>query len=121
MVVAILSLALAAPSRAESLQAAADQVVIGIVVVGVAAGVAITLLVLHEKHKGRMLTGCVGSGPGGLNVTDDKDHRTYALSGNPPALTTGRRLTIEGRRKTSGNAPVFEAQSVTKDLGVCPP
>jgi len=119
--IAVLCVALATPGRAETITAARDQLIIGIVVVGAAIGVGITLLMLHGKHKNNALTGCVGSAPGGLNVTEEKDKRVYALSGDPPGLKAGDRMTLEGRRKNSGNALVFEVRSVTKDLGACPP
>jgi hypothetical protein len=121
VLIGVLCMALATPGRAESINAAGDQLIIGIVVVSAAIGVGITLLILHHKHKTSTVTGCVGSGPGGMNVTDDKDKRVYALSGNPPGLKAGDRMTLEGRRKNSGTALVFEARSVTKDLGACPP
>jgi hypothetical protein len=121
VLIAVLCVALATPGRAETITAARDQLVIGIVVVGAAIGVGVTLLILHEKRKNNTLTGCVGSVPGGMNVTDEKDKRVYALSGNPPGLKAGDRMTLEGRRKNGGNALVFEARGVTKDLGACPP
>jgi len=114
--IAVLCLGLATPSRAD-LQTDADAIVIGIVVVGAALGVGITLLILHEKHKAGVLTGCVGSGAGGLTLTHEKDKRTYALSGEPPGVMAGHRMTLEGKRRRNA----FEAHSVTKDLGVCEP
>jgi hypothetical protein len=114
--IAALCLALATPSRAD-LQTDADAVVAGIVVVGAALGVGITLLILHEKHKPGALTGCISSGAGGLTLTDDKDKRAYVLSGNPPGIMAGHRMTLEGKRHKNA----FEAHSVTKDLGICQP
>lgn len=114
VLIAVLSLALATPSRAD-LQTDAYAAVAGIVVVGVTIGVGITFLILHEKHKAGVRTGCISSGGGGLTLTDDRDKRAYALSGNPPGVTAGHRMTLEGTRRKSA----FDAHSVTRDLGVC--
>jgi hypothetical protein len=93
--IAVLCLGLATPSRAESLQAPGDQIVIGIVLVGAALGVGITLLIPHEKHKVGVLTGCVSSGAGGLTLTDDKG-------------MAGHRMTLEGKLRRNA----FEAHTV---------
>jgi hypothetical protein len=122
VLIAVLSVALARHARAETLAVARDQVVIGIAVASAAVAVAVTLLVLHEKHKKNSITGCVGSGAGGMNVTDEKDKRIYAIAGDPPGAKPGERITLEGKRRNGGGAmPVFEARSVTRDLGACRP
>jgi len=119
--VAILILAIASHARAESLQAAGDQIVIGIVVVTAAVAVTVTLLILHQKHKKSSITGCVSSGAGGMVVTDEKDKRIYSLAGDPPGAKPGDRMTLEGRRNQRGTTPVFEARSVIRDFGACQP
>ena len=116
-----LSAALAVPARAETLQTAARQVEVGIIVAPVAVAVTVTLLILHYKHKKSMITGCVASGANGMSLTDEKDKRTYTLSGDPVGVKPGDRMTLEGKRKQSGQTPVFEARSVTKDFGACQP
>lgn len=119
--IAVLSVALTADARGESLQTAGDQIVAGIVVVSVGAGVLVTFLILHHKHKKSVITGCVHPGPSGMNLTDEKDQRTYALVGDPVGIKPGNRMTLEGKRQQSAQGPVFQAQAVTKDFGVCPP
>ena len=121
VLIAVVSVALATPARAESIQTAGDQIVIGIVVVSAAIGVFVTWLVLHEKHKPSLLTGCVASGPSGMTVTDEKDKRTYTLAGDPVGVKPGDRMTFEGKRKKDDKSLVFEAKSVTKDFGSCQP
>ena len=122
ILIAVLSLTMARHSRAETLTAARDQLVIGIVVVSAAITVGITLLILHQKHKKTLITGCVGSGAGGMNVTDENHKRIYALAGVPPGLKSGERMTLEGKsRNRGGPRPAFEARSVIKDLGACRP
>lgn len=121
VLIAVLSVALAAPARAESLQTAGRQVEVGIIVAPVAVAVVVTLLILHYKHKRGAITGCVTSGAIGMSVTDEKDKRIYAVSGDPVGVKPGERMTLEGKRKQSGKTLVFEAHSVTKDFGACQP
>ena len=122
VLIAVLSTALASNSRAETLKAAGDQIVAGIVVVSAGVAVGVTLLILHEKHKQSKITGCVSAGATGMDVTDESDKRIYSLAGDPPGAKPGERMTLEGkRRKYSGKMPVFEARSVIKDFGACQP
>ena len=120
--IAVLSVTLARPARAESLDTAGKQIVAGFVVVSAAIAVGVTLIIHHQKHKS--ITGCVSSltSPGTMNVTDEKDHRIYLLSGNPVGVKSGDRMTMEGKRRTNGGKNfVFEARSITKDFGACQP
>jgi hypothetical protein len=122
VLIAVVSVALAAPARAESLETAGKQILAGIVVVSAALAVGVTLLILHEKHKTSSITGCVSSGPGLINITDEKDKRIYKLSGDPVGVKVGDRMTLEGkRRKEGGKTDVFQAHSVTRDFGACQP
>jgi len=113
VLIAILCVGLIRPARAETLNAAGDQIIAGIVVVSAAVAVGIVFIVLHEKHKTQTITGCVVSG----QLTDDKDKQVYKVSGDPGWLKQGDRMTLEGKRR----GKVFQARSVIKDLGVCPP
>jgi hypothetical protein len=119
--VAVVSVALVMPARAESIGTAATQIITGIVVVSVAIGVLVTVLIIHYKHKKSTITGCVTTGANGITVADEKDKRTYAVSGDPVGIKPGDRMTLEGKRKESDKTPVFEARSVTKDFGACHP
>jgi hypothetical protein len=122
IVVLALVTALAVPSRAETLATAEKQVIAGIVVVSAAIGVLVTLLVLHYKHKNASITGCVVSATNGITLTDEKDMRTYVLSGDTTAVKPGERMTVAGKRqKKTSETPVFEAQKVRKDFGACQP
>jgi hypothetical protein len=121
VLVIVLSAALVAPARANGLQTAEDAVVAGVVVVSVALGILVTYLILHNKHKKTAITGCVKSGANGMSLTDEKDQRTYTLTGDPVGIKPGNRMTLEGKRTQSGPAPVFQARTVTKDYGVCQP
>jgi hypothetical protein len=114
--------ALVAPTRAESIETAGKQVVAGIVVVSVAIGVLVTLLVIHYKHRKTSVTGCVISGANGITLTDEKDMRTYMLTGDTTAVKPGERMTVAGKwQKETSGTPVFEAQNISKDFGACQP
>jgi hypothetical protein len=94
------------------------------VIVGVAAAVAvITVLVIHESHKQRTIKGCVNSGQTAMTVTDEKDKRLYALSGDIAGVKAGERLTLQGKKiKPSDTNPLmWDTKAVTKDFGVCHP
>jgi hypothetical protein len=56
----------------------------------------------------------------GMRMTDEKDKRTYALSGNAAGIRAGVRMTLEGKRKHDGPALAFETHKVGKDFGACP-
>src|ERR1700691_4029876 len=96
---AVLSVALAKPVPADKVRLAlsprllnsnsgggfkkaGEEVAIGIVVASVAVGVLVTVLMLHYKSGKRAITGCVNAGASGTSVTDEKDKRNYALSGD---------------------------------------
>jgi hypothetical protein len=79
VLIVALSMVLATPARADKLQTEGEEIVIGIVAVGVAVVVA-TVLIIHYSKK-RKITGCVNSGESGKTVTDEKDKRVYVLSG----------------------------------------
>jgi hypothetical protein len=119
VLIPVLCLTLAIPGRAESLTTARNQLIAGIVVVGAAMTV-FAILVIRHKHKPTAITGCVRAGANVMNLTDERDKRTYALSGDPVGLRAGERMTLEGKPKKSGEALVFEAQRVAKDFGACP-
>jgi hypothetical protein len=124
-----LCVALAARAQAQqnslpnSLDNMARNIVIGIVAVSVAV-VVITVVVVHESRKKRTVTGCVASGANGISVTDEKDKRTYALSGNTADIKTGDRVTLHGKKVNpkGANAPLsWQVNNEIKDLGACQP
>ena len=121
VLIALISIALVKPARAESIDTAGKQLEVGIVVVGAALVVGVTLLILHEKHKKATITGCVQSGANGTSVTDEKDQQIYLLSGDPAGIKAGDRMTVAGNRKAGGKGSVFEVHGVIKDFGVCRP
>jgi len=123
VLIAALSVALATPARADQLQTNVEEIVVGIVVVSAAIAVGVTLLILHQHHKPKSgtITGCVDSGANGMSVTNEKDNRNYALSGDTAGVKQGDRMTLEGKPKDKGKTLVFEVQKITRDFGACQP
>ena len=118
-----MALAIPAQAQQDSLNNLARNTVIGIVAVA-AALVVITVVVVHESRKKRAVTDCVTSGDSGMSVTDEKDKRIYALSGNTAAIKPGDRVTLRGKKgkPTGASAPLdWEVSQETKDFGPCQP
>jgi hypothetical protein len=118
-----LCVALAIPTQADQLSDDARNAVIGIVAVSVAL-VVIIVVVVHESKKKRTVTGCVTSGANGMNVTDERDKRIYALSGNTADIKPGDRFTLHGKNVNpkGASAPLaWEVNKEVKDFGACKP
>jgi hypothetical protein len=123
VLIAVLSVALASPARADKLQTIGRNIEIGIVAVTAAIAVVVTFVVIHYSKK-RTITGCVNSGGSGMTITDEKDRQSYVLSGNTVGVTPGDRMKLTGKRvkpKGPDKNVVWEAKGVSKDLGVCHP
>jgi hypothetical protein len=121
--IVVLTLALAAPARADKLQTIGRNIEIGIVAVAAAVAVVVTVVIIHYSKK-RTITGCVNSGGNGMTITDEKDRQTYGLSGNIEGVTTGDRMKLRGQKlkpKGPDKTLIWEAKEVSKDLGVCHP
>lgn len=98
--------------------------IVGVILGVVAAVVVVAYLVIHESSKKRGITGCVTSGENGMRVTDEKDKRSYALSGNTADIKPGDRMTLQGKKikpKDAGKPVVWETKTISKDFGVCQP
>jgi hypothetical protein len=123
VLIVALCVVLATPARADQLGDDIRNAVIGIVAVA-AALVVITVVIVHESRKKRTVTGCVISVPNGMSVTDEKDKRIYALSGNTSDIKTGDRVTLHGKRVNpkGASAPLaWNVSNETKDFGACQP
>ena len=97
--------------------------IVGAVVGVVAAVIVVTILAIHYSKK-RTITGCVISGTNGMSVTDEKDRRSYTLSGNTTGIKPGDRMRLQGKKikpKDAGNSFVWETKEVAKDFGGCQP
>ena len=94
----------------------------GVIVGVLAAVVIVAYVVIHESSKKRSITGCVIPGASGMSVTDEKDKRSYALSGNTGDIKPGDRVTVQGKKikpKDAGKPVVWETKTISKDFGSC--
>jgi hypothetical protein len=92
--------------------------------VGVAVVVVVTVVIIHKSSGKRTITGCVSTGENGMSLTDDKDKRLYALSGDTAGIKPGDRMTLQVKKiklKDPGKTMVWETRKIKKDLGVCQP
>lgn len=86
--------------------------------------VIVAYVVIHESSKKRSITGCVTPAENGMSLTDEKDKRFYALSGNTTDVKPGDRMTLRGKKikpKDAGKPAVWETKTMSKDFGVCQP
>jgi|ERR1700733_3488201 hypothetical protein len=123
VLIVVICVALATPAKANNLDNAARNIVIGIVAVTAAIAVVATVLVIHYSKK-RTITGCVKPAENGMTITDEKNQRIYALSGNTVGVLPGERMELRGQKlKPTGpdKTPIWDARSVIKDFGVCRP
>src|ERR1035438_2959043 len=113
---------LADSANADQLKTDVDIVLV-LAIVGAAAVITVAVLVVHESAKKRTITGCVTSGDNGMSVTDEKDKRLYALSGDTAGVKPGERMTLRGKKFKSneGKPPFWETKKIVKDFGVCQP
>ena len=96
----------------------------GVLVGGIAAVVIVTYVVVHESTKKRKITGCVIPGENGMSLTDEKDKRSYVLSGNMADIKPGDRMSLKGKKikpKDAGKPVVWETRTISKDFGACQP
>jgi len=122
VLIVVLSVALAKPAQASGYPSGGA---IAGAIVGVAAAIVIVaVVVIHKSSEKRTITGCVNRGGNGMTVTDEKDKRTYALSGNTTGIKPGDRVRLQGKKvksKGGNKTPVWQAKAVAEDFGVCQP
>lgn len=126
--VLIATLSLALSSRVEAQtgggKIVSNGTIVGVIVGVIAAVVVVAYVVVHESRKKRTITGCVVQGGNGMSLTDEKDKRSYALSGNTADIKPGDRMSLQGRKikpKDAGKPVVWETRTISKDFGACQP
>jgi len=96
--------------------------IVGIIagaVVGIAVG---GYLIYRATHKHASIQGCVASDQNGLRLSDEKDKKTYMLTGDSGTLQPGRRVSLSGKKtKDSFGKLTFQIQKLTRDYGACQP
>jgi len=92
--------------------------------VGIGAAVAVIVVVAVEVSNGHhTLSGCVISGPNGLELQTSESKR-YALEGDASSIKVGDRVKIHGSRvkktKDTAGDQVYRVEKLKKDYGPCP-
>ena len=109
------------PAKAESLNAAADQIVIGIVAVVGAITVGVIFAIHHRNME--FVSGCAASGPDGLALQNEGDQKTFLLLGKTADVKPGDRVRVKGKRvkatKGSNSNPTFQVEKLANDYGAC--
>jgi hypothetical protein len=105
-------------ANAQTLQAAADEVVIGIVATGAVLVVG-AILVIHHYHSAS-IQGCAISGPNGIALRNENDQQLYELAGETAGVKSGDRVRVTGKKqKAASGDPVFLVQKLSKNYGAC--
>jgi hypothetical protein len=92
----------------------------GIIVGLIAIPVVIGITIYHFSHRGRSLKGCAVSSPGGLQLINESDQRTYDLAGETAVIKTGDRVQVKGKKiKGDPNHRRFLVTKLSKDYGTC--
>ena len=118
----VLCTVLAKPAEASGYPSA-GAIVGGIAAVA-AAVVIVAVVVIHRSSAKRAITGCVNSGENEMTLTDEKDKKSYALSGNTAGIKPGDRMTLQGKKikmKDAAKTLIWETKKISKDFGVCQP
>jgi len=94
------------------------------VTVGVVAAVVVGTVVLIEVNKSHhTIKGCVTSGPDGLEVHNEKDNRTYALTGVTANVKPGDIIQVRGskekKEKDNAGNQDFKIAKMSRDYGPC--
>jgi hypothetical protein len=124
VLIVVLCAALATPARAQTGGKIVSNGTIAGVIVGVAAAMAVVIILTVHYSKKRAITGCVTSAGSGMTITDEKDRQIYSLSGDTQGIKSGDRMKLQGKKvKSKGDDKtlVWEAKAVSKDSGVCQP
>jgi hypothetical protein len=119
----VLTVGLAAPPRADGLDAQGVLIVVGATTLAAAIAV-VALFGVHHRRKKIAITGCVRSGEEGATIADEEDGKIYALSGDTTGTKSGDRMTLLGKVvKLKGVATTrgWETKKVITDYGLCQP
>lgn len=106
------------PENSIPTKSQADWIAVAVVAIGAAAGLAIYFAV-RPHHQS--LTGCAVSGGSGLELQNQGDQQTYALTGEVAAIKPGERIRVSGKKqKNSASATQqFLVEKLAKDYGSC--
>jgi hypothetical protein len=95
-----------------------EGLVVGVIVgVAAAAGVGITLLVLHNRG---VMEGCIAESAGKRTLVR-ADKKVYSLVDVGSPLPVGERAKFKGHKSGPSSSPSFQVEKVLKDYGHCQP
>lgn len=91
---------------------------------GIAAAVVVGTVVLVEVNKSHhTIKGCVTASPEGLEVENEKDNKTYALTGVTANVKPGDIVQVHGSKekgeKDSAGNHEFKVEKMSRDYGPC--
>ena len=120
--IVLLCLALSKSSSADQLHTVAVRDVT-LAAVGVATVVVVVVVLVRQSGQSRTITGCVNAVPNGLIITDEKDKRAYALTGNLPDVKSDERMKLRLKKikNKSSKVVTWETVKISKDFGACKP
>jgi len=107
------------PAKADSLQTAADEIIIAAIAVGAAIGIGVFYAIHHTPS----LKGCAVAGPDGLELKNEGDQKTYLLTGDTAGVKAGERVRVAGKKKAGKGATgdtTFLVEKLKKNYGACP-
>jgi hypothetical protein len=125
LMVLVLSFALAIPatSQSGSGKIGASNGEIAGALVGAGAVIGVVAVVIYRKtHKHPAIVGCVNRGAEGLMLTNQKNNKIYALTGDAASLKPDEQVAVKGREiKDSSGKLSFQVEKITKEYGACHP
>jgi hypothetical protein len=91
------------------------------IIVGAAAVVGVGgYLIYRGAHKHVSIQGCVASEQNGLSLVNEKDKKTYALTGDSFTLRAGKRVSLTGSKtKDAAGKLTFSVLKVSREYGEC--
>jgi hypothetical protein len=93
----------------------------GAIAGGIAGGAAVIGLVLFlALRKAPSITGCILPVDGEVSLTDERDHRPYALIAESSDLKAGRRVRLRGKKiQRNDGRFTFRTKKIDHDYGNC--
>jgi hypothetical protein len=85
----------------------------------VGAGAVIAVVVYLVVPKQKTIEGCVASSDHGMELTQDRDHAKYTLTGISDGLQPGTRAKVKGKAQKHSGARELEVKKVVQQGGPC--
>jgi hypothetical protein len=89
----------------------------GVIIALAGVGTLIGVGVYFAVHHGHTLKGCASPGPGGMQMLNEGDQQTYALTGDVNGIKAGTRVRLSGNKKKADKK--FVVTKLAKNYGPC--